>query len=47
MKDVFDIFFVNEDTESDKSKEKAMSWKKKKKSKTDKKLTENVDFSTE
>ena len=48
MKDSFEFSFADEDIESDKSKEKAMSQKnKKKKSKTDKKLTEDVNFSTE
>ena len=44
IKDVFDISFADEDAESDKSKEKATS-QKKKKSKIDKKLTKDFNFS--
>ena len=44
MKNVFDISFADEDIKSDEGKEKATS-QKKKKSKIDKKLTEDVDSS--
>ena len=48
MKSSFDSSFADEDTELNESKEKAKSWKnKKKKSKTDKQLTEDVNSSTE
>ena len=48
MKDSFELSFADKDVKSEQSKEKAMSWKnKKKKSKTNKELTEDVDFSTE
>ena len=46
MKDAFDLSFADEDVKLEQGKEKAKTWKKKNKSKTDKQLTEDVDSST-
>ena len=45
IKDFFDLSFASEDAESEVSKEKANKWKKK--SKTDKKSTKDVNFFVE